>query len=154
MRSTLLICLLAPIVLLADTGAPNLSGTWVLNSKSSHWGKHAPPTSVTLNITHQEPAFKYTGEVIKPGEDPAREFSFDGAIDGKSYPAKGPGGDGNMVLKRVDARTVDSIYTSNDGTLVEHARTAISSDGKHLTRDVRVKTPAGGEAWTEIYDRK
>ena len=153
-RFKVLLCLLASVALFADGAAPNISGTWVLNADHSRWGKHPRPTSVMLAITHQEPAFKYTGEVIKPGEEAAREFSFDGAIDGKSYPAKGSGGDGNIVFKRVDPRTIESLYTSNDGTLIEHARTSISADGKHLTRELRIKTQTGEETWTEIYDRK
>lgn len=135
--------------------APNLTGTWALDAGKSHWGKHERPSSIVLKITHQEPAFKYSGQVIKAGEDPGREFSFDGAIDGKSYPAKGPGGDGTMAFKRVDGRTIESLFTSKDGTLVERSRITVSADGKRLTRDVHVKTPnAAEESWTEVYDRR
>lgn len=137
-----------------DANVSNLGGAWVLNGDTSKWGKRERPTSIVLNIVHQEPSLKYSGEIIKPGEDASREFSFDGAIDGKAYPARGPGSEGTMAFKRVDARTVESLYTSNDKTLVERGRLTVSADGKHLTRQVQVKSPGGEESWTEVYDRK
>jgi hypothetical protein len=57
-----------------------------LNGDASKWGKHERPTTVVLNMVYQEPSRKYSGEIIKPGEDASRAFSFDGAIDGKAYP--------------------------------------------------------------------
>lgn len=138
----------------SNVNVSNLGGSWTLNADASKWGKHERPTSIVLNIVHQEPSLKYSGEIIKPGEDPSRDFSFDGAIDGKGYPARGPGGNGTMSFKRVDARTVESLYTSNDKTLVERGRLTLSADGKHLTRQVQVKSPGGEESWTEVYDRK
>jgi hypothetical protein len=137
-----------------ETNVSNLGGAWVLNGDASKWAKHERPTSIVLNIVHQEPSLKYSGEIIKPGEEASREFSFDGAIDGKAYPARGPGGDGTMAFKRVDARTVESLYSSNDKTLVERGKLTVSADGKHLTRQVQVKSPGGEESWTEVYDRK
>jgi len=141
-------------VLCAAPAPANFSGTWVLDGNQSKWGDHQRPTSIVINIAHQEPTFKYTGEEIKPGEEQAREFSFDGAIDGKSYPVRGPGQEGSMYYKRVDARTVDSVFTSNDRTVVEQARTSISADGKRLTREMKVKEPGRVESWTEVYVRK
>lgn len=142
--------------MLAVSGAnvSNLGGSWTLDGAASKWGKHERPTSIILNIVHQEPSLKYSGEEIKPGEDPAREFSFEGEINGQAFPAKGPGGNGTMAFKRIDARTVESLYTSNDKTLVERGRLTVSANGKHLTRQVNVKSPGGEESWTEVYDRK
>jgi hypothetical protein len=141
-------------LLCAADAVSNLSGTWVLDANQSKWGNHQRPTSIVLTITHQEPALKYAGQEIKPSEDQAREFSFDGAVDGKSYPVRGPGDEGSMYYKRVDGRTIDSVFTSADHTLVEHARTTISADGKRLTREVKVNSPARTESWTEVYVRK
>jgi hypothetical protein len=140
--------------LFANDSPANLSGTWVLDANQSKWGNHGRPTSIVINIAHQEPTLKYTGQEIKPGEDEAREFSFDGAIDGKSYPVRGPGEEGSMYYKRVNGHTIDSVFTSKDGTVVEHARTTISNDGKRLTRDVKVNSPAHTESWTEVYVRR
>ncbi len=141
-------------LLLADSAGPNMSGTWILNAGASKWGKHTRPTSIVIKIEEQGSTFNYSGEVIKPNEEEAREFSFKGALDGKSYPAKGPGGEGTMAFKRIDARTVESLYTSNDKTLREWSRTGISADGKRLTRELRLITPTAKESWTEVYDRR
>ncbi len=150
----MLMGLLACGLLVADSVGPNMGGTWVLNAGASKWGKHARPTSIVIKIDEQGGSFKYSGEVIKPGEEEPREFSFSGALDGKSYPAKGPGGEGTMAFKRIDARTVESLYNSNDKTLQEWSRTTISADGKRLTRELRLKTPTAKESWTEVYDRR
>jgi hypothetical protein len=42
--------------------------------------------------------------------------------------ARAPGGDGAMAFRRVDARTVESLYTSNDNTGGTRQAT-VSADG-------------------------
>ena len=148
------LCLACAAILSAGSPVANLSGTWVLDANQSKWSDHQRPTSVVITIAHQEPTLKYTGEEIKPGEEQAREFSFDGAIDAKSYPVRGPGQEGSMYYKRVDGRTIDSVFTSNDHTVVEQARTSISADGKRLTRELKLREPGRTESWTEVYVRK
>ena len=137
-----------------NSSVANLSGTWVLDAKQSKWGNHKPPTSIVISIEHHEPALKYSGQEIKPGEEQPREFSFDGAIDGKSYPVRGPGEEGTMYFKRVNPRTVDSVFTSKDHTETDEARTSLSADGKKMTREVKAKAPGGKESWTEVYTRR
>lgn len=134
--------------------AANLSGTWILDANQSKWGNHQRPTSIVITIVHQEPKLKYSGQEIKPGEEQPQEFSFDGAIDGKSYPVRGAGEAGSIYYKRVDDRTIDSVFTSNDHTEVDQARTTVSADGKRLTREVKAKVPGGEESWTEVYVRR
>ena len=138
----------------------DLSGTWVLNVQKSHWGKHPKPESATVTIEHHEPALKYSGKVVsaagQSGEDGANVqiFTFEGAVDGKEYPATGALGPGTLAIRRVSPSTIASDYKSRDGTLTETAKTTISADGKVLVRDLHEKGPAGEMSWTEVYQRQ
>jgi hypothetical protein len=131
----------------------NLSGNWHLNIEKSRWGNKAKPQSVTLFIEHQEPALRYSGTVTHVNED-TRDFTFDGAIDGKPYPMVGSRGAGTVVLHRVDASTYESIFRTADNTCIETARTSLSRDGRLMTRQIRLRTPEGTLAWTEVYERR
>lgn len=132
---------------------PNISGNWKLNVDKSKWGKRDKPTSIELSIEHNEPAFKYKGAVLNADGSDRREFTFDGAIDGKAYPANGADGDGTITFTRVNKSTIKSTFNSKDGKVTESATTAISSDGKQLTRRMYRKGPTGTFTWTEVYDR-
>jgi len=141
------------VALGACAGQPaNLSGSWHLNIEKSRWGSKVKPQSVTLFIEHQEPMLRYRGTVTHVNED-TRDFTFEGAIDGKSYSMVGSGGVGTVVLHRVDANTFESVFRTTDTTCSETARTSRSRDGRLLTRQIRLRTPEGTLTWTEVYER-
>ena len=131
----------------------NLSGNWHLNVAKSRYGSLKKPLSVYVQINHQEPALSYRGEVIYANED-SRDFAFDGAVDGKQYATARSYGVGTVVLRRLDDRTIESVFRSEDGKYVETARTTLSGDGKVMTRTRRVKSPEGSTRLTEVYDRR
>jgi len=146
-------------IVVAIAQVPDLSGTWELNVGKSSWGKHAKPTGGKVVIEHHEPSFKYSGAVeVQNGTETAvgtSQFSFDGAIDGKDYPVTGMEGTGKMTIRRVSPTTMVSELKSNDGTVLETAKTTVSADGKRLTREVKATGPGGQQiSWTEIYDRR
>ncbi len=130
----------------------NLSGNWHLNIEKSHWGNKVKPQSVTLYIEHQEPLLRYSGTVTHVNED-SRDFTFEGAIDGKPYSMVGSRGAGMAVLRRVDANTFESVFRTADNSCVETNRTSLSRDGSLLTRQIRLRTPEGTLTWTEVYER-
>lgn len=139
--------------LTAAAGPPvSLTGAWRLNIGKSIWGSRPKPVSVTLRIDHSEPSLTYSGVVIYSGED-ARTFHFAGAIDGKPYEMDRSFGHGTVTLRRVDAFTFESEFRSGDGRSVETTRTTISSDGRTLTRRIRVQTGESSTTCTEVYDR-
>jgi hypothetical protein len=131
----------------------NLTGNWHLNVDKSKWGNVTKPHSVVLVIEHKEPAIQYQGTVTYSNED-HRDFGFSGAADGKSYPMDRSFGTGTIVLRRVDALTLESEFRSEDGNYVETARTGVSRDGNTLTRQLRLKTPEGTQSWTEVYEKR
>jgi hypothetical protein len=131
----------------------NLSGHWVLNVSRSKWGNVNKPVMVMLTIEHQEPKLSYHGSVQYANED-VREFGFSGAIDGKPYPMTRSFGNGEIVIVRVDDRTVDSTFRTPDGNYVETARTVLSRDGRVMERRLKLVSPEGVKKWTEIYERQ
>jgi len=130
---------------------PDLSGNWRLNIEKSKWGKVKKPTSVMLEIQHNDPALKYWGRVVDADSE-GREFHFEGAIDGREYPTHGAFADGKIAFQHKPGYIVVSTFRSNDGLLSETAETSVSPDGKSLTRRVRLIRPDGELKWTEIYD--
>jgi hypothetical protein len=140
---------------LATWAAPagNLSGTWRLNIQKSNWGKHRRPVSVVVTIEHNEPVLKYTGAVMDADGD-SRTIAFDKRIDGKEYPAETGSGSGKITVARVDASTLSVLIKSDDGRYVQTIRTALSRDGKVLTRRLQLKAPDGEQIWTEVYERE
>ena len=132
---------------------PDLSGVWRLNVEKSTWGAMRKPASVTLDVQHREPALEYTGTVLYANED-SRDFVFKGAIDGKPHPMTRSFGSGSITIQRVNTHTFDSVFQTDNGNYVENSRTTLSSDGKSIRRVLTVKTPAGEQRWTEVYERR
>ncbi len=131
----------------------NLSGNWQLNVGRSKWGNVNRPVNIVLTIEHQEPGISYHGSILYANEE-QRSFGFQGAIDGKPYPVSRSFGDGEIVLIRVNDRTIESTFRTPDGNYIETARTTISRDGQTLERRLRLVTPEGTRKWTEIYERR
>lgn len=131
----------------------NLSGNWQLNVSRSKWGNLNKPVSVVLTIEHQEPNLSYHGFVLYANED-QRDFGFSGAIDGKPYAMSRSFGEGEIVLVRVNDRTIESTFRTADGNYVETARTTVSRDGLTLQRQLKLVSPEGTKKWTEIYERR
>lgn len=148
----------APLLIVLASGvcagqARNLSGNWHLNVEKSSWSSATKPVSVVLAIDHREPQLKYSGTVTYANEE-ERSFGFDGALDGKPYRMSRSFGEGSITLHRVDVRTVESSFRSDDGQFTETARTTVSRDGKTLTRKLTARSPGGNTSWTEIYEKR
>ncbi len=144
--------LLAAALNLMAAGNANFGGAWVLNVERSKWVEDRKPTSAAITIEHNDPEFKYDGTVSYSTE--SRHYKFDGAIDGKQYPVDEFYGKGHVILKRVNDRTLESVTTSTDGKYKETARSALSRDGKTLTRSITLESPQGKKRWTEVYEKK
>ena len=149
-----IVALTAVVLCMSAAQVADLSGAWHLNVEKSKWGKHPKPHSVVVNVEHHEPALKYSGTAVAANGEDTREFSFEGAIDGKEYPITGAFGDGKIAIRRVSPTTTASVFKSNDGNVVETATTTISADGRTLRREIKVKGPEGEVSWTEIYERR
>lgn len=143
------VLLLAVAAGLAAAAPVNLSGTWKLDPKASSWGNKDRPKSVLLTIEHQEPKLRISGLVVE-NDERTNNFAFDGAIDGKDYPSA----EGRRMYRRLDDRTLESTFQSNDGRYSEKSITRISRDGRRLTREIEVTRPDGRLKWTEVYRKQ
>lgn len=132
---------------------PSLTGDWHLNVQKSTWGSVAKPLSVVLSMEHKEPQLSYHGSVTYANEE-SREFGFSGAFDGKPYNMSRSCGDGTIAMRRIDLRSFESTFKSDDGRCSETARTSLSPDGKTLTRKLRQTSPEGAKSWTEVYEKR
>jgi hypothetical protein len=134
----------------AGADVANLSGTWHLNVERSSWGRKRKPQSVAVTVEHNEPALKYFGTVTDDIEGGGRPFKLEATVDGKEYPYR----EGKISIRRIDSHTTVSAYRSDDGTIVENARTTLSKDGRTLTRQIEAKGPDATMKWTEVYERR
>jgi hypothetical protein len=83
------------------------------------------------------------------------KFRFDGAIDGKQYPAKDGQHDRTMRFERKSDRVIVSEGVLPDGKTKEHSTLTLSDDGRTLERKMQVRE--GNRVvreWTEIYEKR
>jgi hypothetical protein len=144
---------LALVCCLAAAQNASMAGTWHLNVEKSKWGSANKPVSVVLTVEHNDPNIHYHGNVTYASED-ERPFVFSGSFDGKPYPMSRSFGNGLITLTRLDPRTVESVFRTDDGAYTETARTTLSPDGRTLTRLLRVTSPEGTKKWTEVYEKR
>ena len=130
----------------------DMTGEWTLDVEGSSWGNAHRPLGVAMSIDHREPMFKYSGSILYTNED-TRQFAFDGRIDGRDYVMERSFGAGRIVIRRLSASSIRSVFRTDDGQYTETAVTTISRDGMRLTRRIHVTGPAGDTHWTECYVR-
>jgi hypothetical protein len=115
-------------------GAPNLSGTWVLQADKSDFGMMPGPTSRTDVIDHQEPKLTIRRTVVtSDGQQNVTDFAC--AVDGRTCEnVAGP-----LTLKSVlrwDGRTLVMATTTPtpQGEVAITDRYSLSEDGQTLTQ--------------------
>jgi hypothetical protein len=131
----------------------DMTGEWTLDVGASSWGNAHSPLSVLMTIDHHEPALRYSGSIMYANEE-TRQFAFDGRIDGRDYFMERSFGAGRIVIRRLSASSIRSVFRSDDALYTETAVTTISRDGRRLTRRIHVTGPAGDSHWTESYVRR
>jgi hypothetical protein len=133
--------------------SPTFSGLWRLNTARSHWGEKQVPASVTVEITQQGESLKYSGAVMNALGD-ERQFEFAGACDGKEYPTVRETGPGKVTVQRLTPFVLLVTFRSDDGSITETSRMALSRDGRTLTSQIRVSRPGRDMRWTEVYEKQ
>lgn len=113
----------------AQTPIPGL-GTWKLNVAKSKYSPGPAPTNATVTFSAAGQGVKAVVDGVAPGTKVHWEYTAN--FDGKAYPVTG-NGDGDMVvMKRVDANTIETAYTLKGKPTVVNRR-VVSADGKTLT---------------------
>ena len=77
--------------------------------------------------------------------------SYNAKFDGKQYPVTGDPGNTQVVLKKINARTVEEI-DYRQGKVVDEIQIAAAEDGKTVM--VADKDVAHGQTTTMIFDKQ
>lgn len=150
MLRALVVCLCLTLPLAAEIA--NLSGKWLLNVKRSTWGSKVKPNKVVLTIEHNEPKYKYSGQV-EAADETTSEFAFDGAIDGREYNLKDGSLTHKMHVRRISDDTLAAEARYADSKTREFTITKLADKGQTLVRSIRLKNSQGTIRWREIYER-
>ena len=77
--------------------------------------------------------------------------SYDAKFDGKDYPYKGDPGTTSVVLKKVDANTIEEI-DKRDGKIVYISRMALNPDGKSMKIVANNKLSGTTDTFTAVKE--
>lgn len=137
MKQTLLailvlaVCLVAPVLMKADTSA--ITGTWKLNLEKSKYAAGSAPKSLTRTITADGDKITYSFDG-QAADGSALKYSFTVQYDGKDYEINGPGpfGADHIALKLVNSHMTEGTLKKGD-KVVSTVHTTVSHDGKTAT---------------------
>lgn len=114
----------------AQGPAPGM-GSWTLNPTKSKFSPGPAPKSATVTFSPAGDGVKAVIETVSPTGAKVH-WEYTAAFDGKPHPVTGnPDGD-MVVLKRVNATTVESSYTLKGKPTTVNTR-VVSADGKTMT---------------------
>ena len=144
-----LLLLLGPVAQASD----NNIGTWKLNLAKSKYIPGPAPYEGTLKIEPETNGLKFTLHGLDAEGKPV-DFEFSPRFDGKDYRVTGLPEADTIVLKRINANTIETV-TKKAGKPVMTTRSVVSKDGK-----TRTSTPKGTNAKGEsvnnaiVYDKQ
>jgi len=129
----------------AAAQAPDLSGTWVLQTDKSDFGMMPAPTSRTDVITHKDPSLTIKRSIVSTQTGSVTsELVY--AIDGKEWKNKTADGQELTSTLKWDGPVlvVTSMLNTPNGEATITDRFSVSADGKTMTQD-RLISIAGQE---------
>jgi hypothetical protein len=136
----------------AQSGDPVL-GTWKLNVAKSQYSPGPAPKSQTRTYTAAGDGYTFSAKgVDAEGKPTATDFTV--AYDGKYHPVTGNPNVDSVMVKRIDANTVEATQKKGDKVAVRTTR-VVSKDGKTLTATSKGAN-AAGKAYTnvEVFDKQ
>jgi hypothetical protein len=154
-RSVLLVAALVaalPATLLAAGDADPLVGSWKLNLAKSTFQPGPGPKGQLRVYRRSDDAEELVSRGVGADGKPTL-VQYTAKYDGKDYHMTGSSGGDQIVLKRIDALTTQSIQKRNGQPAITAVRT-VSRDGKTLTVVTKGMT-AKGESIdaTMVFDR-
>ena len=131
-----------------------LVGTWQMSAAKSKYTPGPAPKSGTSTIAAAGTGYKFTVHQV-PMKGAPQDWSFTSGFDGKPSKVTGnnPSAD-TITVKRVDARTYDSVQTKN-GKETQRQHVVVSADGKTRTVTTTGSDGAGMKINNvAVYDKK
>jgi hypothetical protein len=128
-------------------------GTWKLNLAKSKYIPGPAPYEGTLKIEPETNGRKFTIHGLDAEGKPV-DFEFSPRFDGKDYRVTGLPEAETIVLKRINANTIETV-TKKGGKPVMTTRSVVSKDGKTRT-STQKGTNAKGETVnnTMVYEKQ
>jgi hypothetical protein len=142
----------------AEARPPSLEGKWRLNAKESELlPGETPPQELVMAITVDDGTkFRWTVSVKMP-DGASGETSFEGAIDGKSYPVKGRPGSTSSFSWTQDG-ALKQVSESPGGIAIETCTFTGGEShitGRRMTCASRQTDSRGRAAsYVEVFDRQ
>lgn len=145
--------LFVPVVTASAQNSDPAMGTWVLNLAKSTYDPGPGPKSLTRTYEAVEGGYKFSSKgTDAEGKEIAGLFTV--KFDGKYYPMAGSPNADEIMVKRVNARTVESSQRKSGKEAVQTTR-VLSEDGKQLT-STSTGTNAAGKKFknVEVFDKQ
>lgn len=137
----------------AAQASDNNVGTWKLNLGKSKYIPGPAPFEGTLKIEPETNGLKFTLHGTDAEGKPV-DFEFSPRFDGKDYLVTGLPEADMIVLKRINANTIETV-TKKGGKPVMTTRSVVSKDGKTRTSTQTGKNANGQEVKnTLVYDKQ
>jgi hypothetical protein len=129
------------------------SGTWKMDPAKSKYSPGPAAKSLTLKVESDAQGVKIDSEGID-GEGNPTHVQYDAKLDGKDYPVTGlPYGD-MVVVKRIDANTIQTTIKKGD-KVVMTVTSKVSADGKTRTSTFIGKDAQGRAVHNVVvYDKQ
>jgi len=142
-----------PTLVASAQASDPVLGTWTLNVAKSTYGSGTAPKSATRTYTAAGAGYHFSSTTVgADGKSTTVEFTV--AYDGKFVPVKGSPDADSIMVKRIDANTVEATQTKA-GKVVSKTTRMTSTDGKTLT-STSAGTDAAGKPTknVEVFDKK
>ncbi len=153
LMSAVILAMAAPAVAAIAQTPEAVIGTWVLNVAKSKYDPGPAAKSQTRTYTTAPNGYKFSSDGVNAAGEKAH-VEFTAAFDSKYHAMTGSSTSDSIMLKRVDANTVESTQKKGAKEVV-HTTRVISKDGKTLTTTAK-GTNAEGKPYTnvEVFEKK
>jgi hypothetical protein len=148
------VMLLVALALCVTTAiADQHSGTWKMDPAKSKYSPGPAAKSLTLKVESDAKGVKIDSEGID-GEGNPTHVQYDAKLDGQDYPVTGlPYGD-TVVVKRIDANTIQTTIKKGDKVAMT-VTSKVSADGKTRTSTFIGKDEQGRAVHNVVvYDKQ
>src|ERR1700730_4845602 len=148
--ATLLVALALSVT---PAAADQHSGTWKMDPAKSKYSPGPAAKSLTLKVESDAKGVKIDSAGID-GEGNPTHVQYDAKLDGQDYPVTGlPYGD-MVVVKRIDANTIQTTIKKGD-KVVMTVTSKVSADGKTRTSTFNGKDAQGHTVHNVVvYDKQ
>lgn len=136
-----------PAIRLSAQVADPVLGTWELNPAKSRYSPGPPPKSEMRTYEASGQGVKLTVKGLDADGKPTL-VQYTANYDGKDYPVTGSQNFDTIVLKRIDAFTLEATL-KKAGKVVQTTTRVISKDGKTMTFTVK-GTNANGQPFNNV----